>query len=396
MTVPTMRSRRLPASLDPNAWARAVASARAAGHALLDLTESNPTRVGLSEWTPELQAMLADARAQRYEPDPRGDLAAREAIARYHGERGAAPSPGSVVLTSGTSESYAHLFRLLADPDDVVLVPRPSYPLFEPIADLEAVRLESYRLAWDGAWHLDLGSVDAALAAAGERARALILVEPNHPTGTTLDESEREALVQRLATRGIALISDEVFADFPWPPRHDPLPGWLGERRVPTFVLGGLSKCCGLPQLKLGWIAVSGPDRERREMLEGLEWIGDLFLSVATPTQMALPELLGSRHAYQDRVRRRLQSNLDALTEWRRGRSEIDALAGAAGWSVVLRLPAARDAAWERALLERDVVVHPGHFYGVETGDTLVLSLIPETPIFREGLGRIGAALDER
>src|SRR5262249_10332525 len=152
-----------------------------------------------------------------------------------------------------------------------------------------------YRIAWDGAWHLDLGSLDAALAAAGERARALIVVEPNHPTGSALDGSERDALAERLAARGIALISDEVVADFPWPPRRQPMPGLLGERRVPTFVLGGLSKACGLPQLKLGWIAVGGPARARGAAIEGLEWIGDLFLSVGTPTQLAVPELLATR-----------------------------------------------------------------------------------------------------
>jgi hypothetical protein len=371
-----------------------VASARAAGHALLDLTESNPTHVGLSEWTPELQAMLAHARAQRYEPDPRGDLAAREAIARYHGERGAAPSPDSVVLTSGTSESYAHLFRLLADPDDVVLVPRPSYPLFEPIADLEAVRLESYRLAWDGAWHLDLGSVDAALAAAGERARALILVEPNHPTGTTLDESEREALGQRLATRGIALISDEVFADFPWPPRHDPLPGWLGERRVPTFVLGGLSKCCGLPQLKLGWIWVGGPAVERDRSLAALEWIADLFLSVASPVQLALPKLLERRIHFWDGTLSRLQGNRDRLTTSIDRRPGLSILAANGGWVACLRLPATRtEDEWTLALLERGVIVHPGHFYDFGFGPLAVISLIIPPRDFSLGLERLEALL---
>ena len=391
-----MRSRRLPDSLEPNEWARGVASARAAGRALVDLTETNPTHVGLAQWTPELQRALAHARAQRYEPDARGDLAARDAIARYHAERGAATTPENVVLTSGASESYAHLFRLLADPGDVVLVPAPSYPLFEPIAALESVRLESYRIAWDGAWHLDLGSVDAALAAAGKRARALIVVEPNHPTGSSLAVSERDALEERLAARGMALVSDEVFADFPWPPRQEALTGLLGERRVPTFVLGGISKCCGLPQLKLGWIVVAGPDRTRGTLIAGLEWIGDLFLSVGTPTQLALPELLATRHAYQEQVRQRLAANLDALEQWRRARPEIDWLRGSAGWSAVLRLPAPRAAAWEHARLDRDVIVHPGHFYGIEASDTLVLSLIPEVTVFRAGLARIGGVLDER
>jgi hypothetical protein len=272
-------------------------------------------------------------------------------------------------------------------------VPAPSYPLFEPIAALEAVRLEPYRIAWDGAWHLDLASVDAARVAAGDRPRALVVVEPNHPTGSALTESERDALEERLAARGAALISDEVFADFPWPPRSESLPGLLGDRRVPTFVLGGLSKCCGMPQLKLGWIAMAGPERARRELAEGLEWIADLFLSVGTPPQVALPTLLEARRPYQSRVRERLTANLEALATLTRERPEIAWLAGRAGWAAVLRFPSARGESWEHVLLERDVLVHPGHFYDVEPRDTVVVSLIPEVETFRSATSRIAEAL---
>ena len=367
-----------------------MADRRAAGHVLLDLTASNPTRVGLSGATPELLMKLADPQGVEDRPDPRGLASAREAVAAYYAARGTPIDAADAVLTTGTSESYAHLFRLLTDPGDAVLVPSPSYPLVEPIAELEGVEAIRYRLAWDGAWHLDLASLDQALQVAGARARVAVVIEPNHPTGTCLTMPEREALERRLEERGMALISDEVFADFPWPPRTEPFPGWLGPRRVPTFVLGGLSKCCGMPQLKLGWIIHSGPDSAR--WLEGLEWIADLFLSVATPVQLALPALLEARHSYQARVRERLATNLATLAEFVGGRPETSVLTGEGGWGAVLRLPA-RELDWSLALLERDVIVHPGHFYELESEGCVVVSLICEVATLRAGLGRVAEAL---
>ena len=363
---------------------------------MVDLTEANPTRVDLSGSLAGLLPALADPAAERYDPDPRGSLAARQAVASYLAARGTPASPDDVVLTTGTSESYAHLFRLLADPGDAILVPAPSYPLIEPIAALEAVEVVPYRLRWDGAWHLDLASVDEALAAAAGRARAVIVIEPNHPTGSCLDSDERQALESRLETAGAALISDEVFADFHWAPRPALFPGMLGERRVPTFVLGGLSKCCGLPQLKLGWIVAAGPPGARRRGLEGLEWIADLFLSVASPVQYALPSLLAARHAYQAKVRERLALQLATLARFVGDHPEATMLAGEGGWAAILRLPAPREEEWSLALLERDVIVHPGHFYDLEQDGCVVLSLIAHPDAFRAGLDRIAAALDER
>ncbi|HKQ57580.1 MAG TPA: pyridoxal phosphate-dependent aminotransferase [Candidatus Eisenbacteria bacterium] len=386
-----MLSRRLPHDATPNAWSRLLAERRGSGATLLDLTEANPTRVGLGGAGEDTLAALADPAAVRYEPDPRGARAAREAVAGYYADRGIRVDADDLVLTAGTSESYAHLFRLLADPGDAILAPAPSYPLLEPIAALEGVALRPYRIAWDGCWHVDLGSVAEALAPG---ARAMVLVQPNHPTGSCLDArelAEVEALCER---HGVALIADEVFGDFPWrDQRVGPgLPSLLGARRVPTFVLSGLSKVCGMPQLKLGWIAVAGPDGARAEARHGLEWIADLFLTVGTPVQAALPRLLAGRQAWQARMRERIAVNRARLGDVVAQSPALERRDGVGGWVAVLKLPGGRDEeAWVLELLRRDVVVHPGAFYDFEDEPYLVLSLIVAPGVFATGLERIAA-----
>jgi aspartate/methionine/tyrosine aminotransferase len=298
------------------------------------------------------------------------------------------------VLTAGTSEAYAHLFRLLADPGGTFLVPAPSYPLFEPLAALEGVTLRRYRLAWDGRWSLDRDSLARAFegAAGAGGVRGVIVVQPNHPTGSCLDAGEIGDLEALCEAHGAAIISDEVFGDFPWPPADSALPGLLGPRRVPTFVLSGLSKVCGMPGMKLSWIAAAGPDAAREQALAGLEWIADLFLSVGTPVQAALPRLLEARHPFQARVRERLRANLDALRAFTARRPEFELLPAAGGWVAVLRVPLVRsEEDWTLELLRRDVVAHPGHFYEMDHGAHLVLSLIVEPRDFGAGLARIEA-----
>ncbi len=392
-----MVSRRLPHDASPNAWALLLAERRAAGAALIDLTEANPTRVGLGGAGPEELAALASLEGARYEPDPRGADGAREAVVGYYRERGLLAHTDELVLTASTSEAYAHLFRMLADPGDSFLVPAPSYPLFEPLAALEGVKLERYRLAWDGGWHLDLGSLEAAM---GQGPRAMIVVQPNHPTGSCLGAGEL-AMAERLCERhGVALISDEVFGDFPWPrpgqAEDGPLPSLLGERRVPTFVLSGLSKVCGMPQLKLGWIAVAGPAAARAEAMRGLEWIADLFLSVATPVQVALPRLLAGRRAWQARVRARIATNLARVRDMIARQPQLDLLGGAGGWVAVLRVPRRRsEEEWALELIRRGVLVHPGQFYDCEGEAYLVVSLIVPLEEFAVGMSRIEAMAAE-
>jgi alanine-synthesizing transaminase len=297
------------------------------------------------------------------------------------------------VLTSGTSEGYAHLFRLLADPGDAILAPRPSYPLFEPLAAAEGVTLRPYALRWDGAWHVDLASVDEALGAG--RARALLLVQPHHPTGACVDPATLAALESACEAHGAALVSDEVFGDFPWP-TATALPSLLtGVRRVPAFVLSGLSKVCGMPQLKLGWIALAGPPAARAQARAGLEWLADLFLSVNGPVQGALPRLLESGVAYRTRVRERIGANLGTLAAFLAAHPDVDLRSAPAGWVALLRLPMRPHAPdWALALLERGVAVHPGHFYDLDDDAHVVASLIVAPETFAAALGRVGEALD--
>lgn len=378
-------SRRVPEPQPLNAWSRLLAGRRAAGAELMDLTEANPTRVGLSGAGPAEVVALASRDAARYQPDPRGAVTAREAVAGYYAARGLAADPAAIVLTSGTSESYAHLFRLLADPGACFLVPAPSYPLFEPLAALEGVRLRTYRIAWDGRWHLDAGSLEAAFAA---DVRGVIVVQPNHPTGSCLDAAEIAALEALCRRHDAAIIADEVFGDFPWTDASRAgLPSLLGNRAVPTFVLSGLSKVCGMPQLKLGWIAVAGPAEARAEALRGLDWIADLFLSVGTPVQNALPKLLKAREDWQTKVRRRILSNLARVRQAIAGNPAIELRAGAGGWVAVLRVPAVRgEEEWALELLKHDVVVHPGHFYDLDDEPHLIVSLIVPADTFSLGM----------
>lgn len=389
-----MLSRRLPALDDPNAWFERLAARRASGARLFDLAEANPTAVGLSGFGRDALAALAHDEAARYVPDARGAPAAREAIARDYAARGITVAPDHLVLTSGTSEAYAHLFRLLCDPGDQVLVPRPSYPLFEPIARLEGVRVAPYRLEWEGRWRLDRESLERAAAAGG---RAVVVVQPNHPTGSCLDGDERRFLDALCARHGLAIVSDEVFGDFPWPGSAEAhLPSLLASAVVPTFALAGLSKWCGLPQLKLSWIAAAGPEPERAAALRGLEWIADLFLSVSSPVQLALPRLLAEGPPFRAALRARLAGNLERLRNLVARRPELELREAAGGWVAVLRMPGRRsDEEWALELLRRDVVVHPGHFYDFEEPWYLVLSLIVEEAVFTEGLDRLEATLDD-
>jgi alanine-synthesizing transaminase len=398
-----MLSRRVPRDYTPNPLATLQQEKRAAGRPILDLTVTNPTTVGLPTLSARALAALADPESARYAPDPRGRLDAREAVAAYYAARGAhaaAIDPARIFLTTSTSESYAHLFRLLCDPEDEVLVPRPSYPLLAPLARLEEIRLREYRLAYDGRWTLDLDSLEAAI---GPKTRAVVVIEPNNPTGSCLSPKERAGVESICAERGITIISDEVFGDFPWPPRREVLPSWSDERTAPTFVLNGISKLCGLPQMKIGWIAACGPEGALRDALNGLEWIADLFLSVGAPAQLALPRLLEERAGFQSAVRERIDANLAILrpAAGTRGAGSFAAegdapfslLEGQAGWSAVLRfgrrggIGAESVAEW--ALRSRDVLLHPGHFYELPGDDDVVVSLLTPPAEMAEATRRI-------
>ncbi len=389
-----MFSRRLPGRFDPNALALLLEEKRRAGARLIDLTESNPTRVGLAPPGEEIAAALADPANARHDPDPRGLLSAREAVAAYYAERGLAIAPDRVVLTTSTSEAYAHLFRLLGDPGDEFLVPRPSYPLFEPLAALECARLVPYALRYDGRWTLDPAEVARLV---GPRTRAVIVVHPNNPTGSFVRADEADALEALCSERGIALVADEVFGDFvigdAGGSAGDAAPrraSFVDATRALTFVLSGLSKAAGLPQIKLAWIVVAGPAALADGALTRLDWIADAFLSVSTPAMRALPRLLAGRHAYRECALARLRANRDLLAARLRARPELEMLRVEGGWSAVVRVPRTRtEEEWALALLARDVLVHPGHFYDFADEAYLVLSLLTRPDDLAEGVERL-------
>jgi alanine-synthesizing transaminase len=386
-----MFSERTGWDLHPNRLAARLAAKRAAGTRIRDLTESNPTRAGLL-CPDDVLASLARAEARRYEPVPFGLPAARQAVAADFARRGYPVGPDRVVLSASTSEAYAYLFKLLCDPGDEVLVPRPGYPLFEFLASLESVRARPYPLAQDGEWHLDLAALRAAL---GPRTRAVVVVSPHNPTGTCLKRHERDALEALCAEHALALVSDEVFADFSF--RDDPQRAGSVARDGPAlaFALGGLSKSCGLPQLKLAWTAVTGPEPLRGQALARLEVVADTYLSVSTPVQVAAPELLSRREELQGPIRSRLCRNLGALRDAIGPSCPATLLEPEGGWSAVLRVPATctEEERVARLLEERDVLVYPGYFFDFPQEAFLVLSLLAPEGDFVEGVARLLADL---
>ncbi len=397
-----MFSNRTPADFELNPLACARAERRRAGARLIDLTETNPTRVGVSPTVAEIAAAFGPAFEERhaptsaratvhdaahYDPDPRGLLVAREAISDYYADRGCAVPPDRILLAASTSEAYANLFRLLGDAGDEFLVPRPSYPLIEPLASLECVRLAAYPLRYAGRWTLDPSEIERALT---PRTRAVIVVNPNNPTGSFVAPYAARALESLCVRRGVVLIADEVFGDFALD-ASAPRRATFADARDPlTFVLSGLSKVAGLPQLKLAWIAVAGPAALAEPAIARLEWVADALLSVATPVQLALPRLLAGRRAFQERTLARLRANRAHLIGALAARPDLEALATDGGWTAVVRVPRTRsEEEWALALLARDVVVHPGHYYDFEEEAYLVVSLLPEQDVFAEGVARL-------
>ena len=385
-----MFSARLPGQLEPNRLSRALAHARASGQILLDLTETNPTRVGIS-YPPALVSALASPGAATYAPEPRGLRSAREAIAKKG--PGRFFDPDHIVLTSSTSEAYSLIFKLLCDPGDGVLVPQPSYPLFELLTRLDAVDAAPYLLEQHGVWSIDRESLMRARTA---RTRAILVVSPNNPTGSMLRGDDREWLAAFAAEHRLALIADEVFVDYPLARRPDAV-SLRGEDRALTFVLGGLSKSVGLPQMKLAWIEVSGPPDLVASALLRLDVIADTYLSVATPVQLAAARLLNEGSAVSAQILSRLEENLKTLQALAQMSPAVSILPPEGGWSVVLRVPAVhREEELVLYLLEKQgVIVHPGFFFDFPDEAYLVLSLLPEPAVFRDGATRVLRAATE-
>jgi aspartate/methionine/tyrosine aminotransferase len=373
--------------LSPNAFTRAVENARATGRELLDLTLSNPTEAGIRPDPAAVLSALSQAESMAYDPQPRGMLAARRAVCRYYRESHALElDPQQLILTTSTSEAYSHVFRLLCNPGDEVLVPKPGYPLFEFLACLADVKLVPYSLLYDHGWQVDLDSLSKAVT---ERSRAVIVVHPNNPTGSYVAASEAADLNALCLRRGLALIADEVFLDY----AHDGAarPSFAANASALTFTLSGVSKISALPQMKFAWLAASGPGLVVADAGARLEIIADTFLSMNAPVQLAADVLLEQRKKMQPILRERVGANLAELDSQLQGSPACSRLRVEGGWYAILRVPAqgTDEELAIKVLCESGVIVHPGHFYDFSNDGYLVLSLITEPRQFREGVTRV-------
>lgn len=380
-----MFSSRLPAALASNRLAEAVRRRRASGAELIDLTISNPTRAGFS-YPDDLLAPLADPRNLIYEPESAGLAEARAAVATELARQGAPADPDTIILTASTSEAYGYLFKLLCSPGDEVLVPQPSYPLFEWLTRLEGITAVPYRLEYHGRWAVDPDAIRTALT---PRTRAILVVSPNNPTGSYLTREDFARLAE--AAPDVPVIGDEVFWDFAL---ADAPPGRLGvlnAGRPLAFALGGLSKSAALPQLKLGWIAIGGTASNVAAAREKLDLIADTYLSVSTPVQTAAASLIAAGAAMRQQIIARVERNLGVLRAMAGRNPALDLLRTEGGWSAVLRVPALRtEDDLVTVLVEEDgVLVHPGYFFDFAHEAFLVASLIVSPDRFDEGISRL-------
>jgi alanine-synthesizing transaminase len=389
-------ARRTGWNLTTNRYTQALEAYRNSGKELLDLTASNPTTVGLHYREEALLAALANREALRYEPEPKGLLSARQAIGSYYAERAATVASGDILLTTSTSEAYSFVFRLLCDPGDALLVPAPSYPLFDFLADIQDVRLFPYELVYDHGWQIEVTSLFAAVGraiAAGARPRAILVVHPNNPTGSYVHGREMQLLNDVCATNNAAIIADEVFLDYSL--LDDTPLTFAANQDALTFTLSGLSKISALPQMKVAWMAVSGPPTLKDPALARLEVIADTYLSMNAPVQLAVPAMLDERHSIKEQLLARVRTNLQELDAQLTRQRACSRLEIEGGWYAILRVPAtASDEDVAITLLEQTgTLVQPGHFYDFAAGCHLVVSLITPPAVFRDAVARILRAL---
>lgn len=383
----------------PNEWSEMAAARRSGGLPLLDLTVSNPTLAGLGDAELPLHLAFASAPSFAYSPHPQGALAAREAIAFWYANRSPqAPCvtlpPEQILLSASSSESYAFLFQALCEPGDEVLAPLPSYPLFEYLAGLSGVRLGNYRLRYHGEWQIDFDSLERGLT---PRTRAIVVVNPNNPTGSYIREPEKQRLLEICAAHRLVLIADEVFEEFPLDAANVPRVSFASPQWQALCVsLGGLSKSAGLPQMKLGWMILNGPDAALAALRERLLLVADTYLSVSTPVQAALPDLLAFGRTVSDAIRHRTQANLTLLREAAASAPHLNVLPMEGGWNAVLRLPSIlTDTKWSEGLIQEEgVLVQPGYLYDFEEEAMVVLSLLTGSAILEEGAGRLCAHVE--
>jgi aspartate/methionine/tyrosine aminotransferase len=381
-------SHRVDASLAANRLTTTLVALRAEGRPILDLTLSNPTAAGF-RYPPDMLQPLADARGLVYRPEPLGLEAARGAIAADYRRRGVSVPTGRIALTSSTSEAYSLLFKILCDAGSEILVPRPSYPLLEHLARLDAVALRFYDLEYHRGWAIDFASLERALSPA---TRAIVVVSPNNPTGSRIKQPELDRLAALASTHDAAIIADEVFVDYELARNIGSKPGVpLGGGPALTFSLGGLSKSIGLPQAKLAWIAAAGPDVLVDEALARLEFAADAYLSVSTAVQEAAAELLDAGRSVRRQIQGRVAANYHYLVQIVPNESGCTVLDTEGGWYAVLRVPAigAEDDLVLSLLVDDGVLTHPGYFFDFQSGVHVVVSLLPAEDSFRDGVSRV-------
>jgi aspartate/methionine/tyrosine aminotransferase len=372
-------SRRTDWNTEESELARAHRLRAQAGLPIADLTASNPTRCGF-QYDPELLAALANPAALDYDPQPMGSLRARQAVANYYAGFGTPVDPNQVLLTTSTSEAYSFLFRLLCDPGAEILVPQPGYPLFGFLAVLDDVRVRPVSLIYEQGWQID---PEAFRRAVTPDTRAIVLVHPNNPTGHFTKPWETHELARICRQSDLSLIVDEVFLDYGISSTSQSFASGLEE--IPVFVVSGLSKIAGLPQMKAAWIVATGPGQA--QALERLEVIADTFLSMNAPVQCALPSWLEERADLQGQIRQRVGANLAELDRQLTRIPGVHRLEVEAGWYAVLRIPAlAPDEQTVLALLDRGVWVHPGYFFGMAESGWLVVSLLGPSADFSTGV----------
>ena len=369
--------------LTPNRLGEALAAHRAAGKPLLDLTVSNPPECGFLYKDEEILGSLSNPGTLSYEPNPRGLESARRAVAAYYAERGESVAIEDIFLTTSTSEAYSYAFRMLCDPGEEVLIPSPSYPLFDFLAEIQDVKLVRYPLLYDHGWQMDFHALEQAITA---RTRGVIVVHPNNPTGHFTKASEMAKLNAICSAGDMAVIADEVFLDFGL--EENRAKSFVANSAALTLTLSGLSKISGLPQMKAAWLTVSGPRERKREALARLEVIADTYLSVNAPVQLAMPVFLDQRRTFQEQLLARVRQNLSELDRQLSRQKSCSRLVVEGGWYAVLRVPAIRsDEELALELLNSSgVSIHPGHFYDFPSEGFLVLSLITPTEIFARGV----------
>lgn len=386
-----MFSGRIDWRVQPNLISGRLAELRDAGIPLLDLTESNPTRAGFLYPEADILQALANPRALHYDPSPQGLLEAREAVSAYYAARSLDVGANQVLLTASTSEAYSLAFKLLAGPGDEILVPRPSYPLFEFLASFDNLRTVHYPLVHDRGWFIDLGAMEAAIS---PETRAIVVVNPNNPTGSFLKRDEQRRLAAVCLDRGLAILSDEVFADYAFAADASRVCSLAAEPGPLTIVMSGLSKVAALPQMKLGWMVAAGDPALAAQAMARLELIADTYLSVSAPVQHAAGRLLRLGETLRSQIQDRLRRNLDLS---RKQTAPYQVLEAEGGWYAILQVPKVRtEEEWVLRLLDRHrVLVQPGFFYDFSSEAYLVVSLLTRSDVFEEGVSRIAVCAGE-